>query len=262
MFEGLRNTMQCPVCLTIPRIVTDYGLFKQCVNGHLICFPCLNSLRNQHPGRIINCVICRGDYSQVRPLIAEQIVADLPHRCENELHGCTTLAMDNELRDHEAVCQFRWVACPECKENAIWIITEAIEHIEKHSPVKHFDKYYEGSWDVPFCENNGQWIHIEAYGRHFFPACRLWRDPEENEGDFWVNFLGSPREAKQFSFQYKVYYPGTDTANRDTCSYMGPVKILEEAWTHDVDFDVKMEYIDQFIVDKKLYFSVEIIKNY
>lgn len=59
--QTILTAIECPVCFnTIP------SPFTQCQNGHLLCLKCR--------ARSERCPICRGHYSVVRCLLAEQVI--------------------------------------------------------------------------------------------------------------------------------------------------------------------------------------------
>lgn len=194
-----------------------------------------------------------------RLLIAEQMVDQLdvmPHVCENKVRGCTTLSMKSELKPHEDECQFRKVLCPEylCTDaDRVFIATELLEHVANEHPdaKKHLGSYYEGSWDeldlyyIHLKERDYDWMHMEAFGRHFFPSFNHF---EGGGWNFEVTFFGSRQEAKKFSYRYKLYHP--DNTSQEHLLTVDNLNMYRN--------DEEMEEI---IVNDKLKFSVEIIQN-
>merc|ERR1719234_1484269 len=61
--EKLRKLVECPVCLTLPRI----GPVPCCANEHLVCSPCLEKLRGED---MMDCPTCREPFGEGKSLLA------------------------------------------------------------------------------------------------------------------------------------------------------------------------------------------------
>ena len=105
--EDLREELECPVCLVIPK----KGPIYQCEFGHTHCRTCHPALRA--------CPVCRGPIGNTRALKLEKVLAMLPTKCAFTEFGCLSKEqIPEEMILHEKECQFRLVKCfyKKCKE--------------------------------------------------------------------------------------------------------------------------------------------------
>ena len=120
--EDLREDLECPVCLAIPK----KGPIYQCQSGHIHCQGCHSGLRE--------CPICRGPIGNTRNLALEKIIAKLPSKCKFSEHGCLVEEkLPGEMMRHERICNFRLVKCisPGCEE------TITMPDLHDHYKLKH-----------------------------------------------------------------------------------------------------------------------------
>jgi len=96
MEEKLRDRLECPVCLQVPRS----GPFYECKNGHIVCKDCATN----------QCPLCKLGMGPRKSLVAETIIEIIPHYCKFD--GCGQKFSGDVLEGHEKVCPHRTVACP------------------------------------------------------------------------------------------------------------------------------------------------------
>merc|ERR1711972_802313 len=58
------------------------------------------------------CPLCRTAFSNVRPLAAEKLAAQLPTPCKNQQHGCRACLAWSDRQLHEAECEMAVGQCP------------------------------------------------------------------------------------------------------------------------------------------------------
>ena len=107
MEKELRGLIECPVCLMAPR---EKGPVPVCSNGHIICRPCRDRIRQEAGEEVAKCPSCMVDLGNASSLIASRLVEKVKHECENE--GCGELFNLPQLESHKKVCLFRKVLCP------------------------------------------------------------------------------------------------------------------------------------------------------
>ena len=119
MTDKLKEAMQCPVCLKVPR----EGPVYQCERGHCLCGTCRIQLTE--------CPICRMVLGQCRNLVVEQLLPEVPHVCKFSDDGCTFEKNIPELRCHEEDCPYRLVNCVKLKCDRQVSMAKMLEHIQK-----------------------------------------------------------------------------------------------------------------------------------
>ena len=110
----LQAKVECPVCFDVPKKAP----VPVCPNGHVVCTTCVREL----------CPTCRHRMGDGKSTIAVTIIENIPHTCENQLHGCPVTTSLSNLSSHQAVCPSRAVRCPNfsCAERVP--LTELAEH--------------------------------------------------------------------------------------------------------------------------------------
>ena len=96
MLEKLKDKMECPVCLDIPRS----GPVPVCPNGHVVCKTCKRDI----------CPTCRTRMGTATSLLASTVLRNIEHKCKFE--NCNEKSGLEDLKNHEAVCPHRTVHCP------------------------------------------------------------------------------------------------------------------------------------------------------
>ena len=126
--EDLREDLECPVCLLIPK----KGPIYQCESGHIHCQTCHSR------GGLRLCSICRGPLGNTRNLVLEKIIAKLPTKCKFTEYGCLEEEkLPEEMIRHEQICNFRGVRCffPRCNE--IVTMPDLYDHIKMKHDYAH-----------------------------------------------------------------------------------------------------------------------------
>merc|ERR1712059_165561 len=103
LVQHLRDKVECPVCLNVPKKVP----IPVCPNGHVVCSECVKE----------KCPTCRVKMEQGKSSLAVTVLENIDHECENE--GCKEKLSFGKLVSHGKSCSFRLVECPaiyECKE--------------------------------------------------------------------------------------------------------------------------------------------------
>ena len=131
--EELRDDLECPVCLQIPKSVPIY----QCEAGHIHCKKC-------HP-QLQDCPVCRGPIGNMRSLMTEKIIAKLPAKCSFTEYGCLAdEKIPEDMLLHEKECNFRLVKCLLCAEDV-----PVSDHFD-HCKLKHQSHHTSLDQHLPF----------------------------------------------------------------------------------------------------------------
>ena len=121
---SLKETLECPVCLMLPKQTPIY----QCDNGHIVCKTC--------HARLDTCPQCRKALGKNRNLFAENFLVSFMKPCLFELHGCPVKLLPDHGADHLVGCVYREISCffPNCQELV------SVKQIETHLDVAHRQK--------------------------------------------------------------------------------------------------------------------------
>ncbi|KAJ0962746.1 hypothetical protein J5N97_027868 [Dioscorea zingiberensis] len=77
----------------------------QCVDGHVVCSPCLLSLSGKCPD-------CSEPIGLIRCLALERVIESLQTRCINARYGCNTTLSYLHRDTHHKICNYRPCTCP------------------------------------------------------------------------------------------------------------------------------------------------------
>jgi len=124
LIELLKDQVECPVCLEVPRELP----VAICPNGHVVCKTCKRNL----------CPKCRAVMGNGKSLLAGTMIKNLEHKCKFD--GChAILAHGRRLLGHFKICEYREVVCP-CSGEVV-----ALKNLQSHlldspcAPIKVFN---------------------------------------------------------------------------------------------------------------------------
>ena len=197
--EELREDLECPVCLAIPKS----GPIYQCEEGHIHCKSC-------HP-ELQECPICRGPIGNIRALMTEKLIAKLPTKCAFAEYGCLEdEKLPEEMLLHEKDCNFRLLKCSSrgCNEDV---------------PVSDFAYHFKA-------KHNGtvtDFVHSINFSGHYSKPGKFKKGPYFNRSKkhtFAVTF----RRDKQGYVYFYVFIIGS-TADIQNEEYQCTMKITTGA---------------------------------
>jgi E3 ubiquitin-protein ligase SIAH1 len=205
MIDSLREIVECPVCMEVPR----NGPIHQCRNGHVVC--------NQCKQRLERCPACREPITG-RSLKTEQLLELVPSPCKFSQSGCKTELVPSLIRNHEIDCETKLMQCPR-----LYCLTKVLpqylaHHLhnsnERCKVINHKcvisstgDLHIDGSLNVPdstfTVEQSQSWVPgmIKNFGQTFFRESVRTRD---GKWMFWIYYLGPNNEAKNYFYTISI----------------------------------------------------------
>ena len=143
--------------------------------------------------------------------MAEKILEELPLKCSFAEYGCNVVLARLERLNHEKVCQFREVSCPEVNCGDFLPKLGFLDHLKEHSIVWKPNKtkfWLELTEDDFIAKPNGQaktWppSYIAVDDKNFFYTSVI-RDKKKGLWYFWVTLIGSAEEAKRCSSEIVI----------------------------------------------------------
>jgi len=212
--------VECPVCFEVPKEAP----INVCPNGHVVCNTCKRE----------RCPTCRVRMGPGTSIIALTVVENIPHTCEFQIHGCLVTCQLQELKLHQAQCQFRTVHCPNsrCPEK-IPLATLAEHTLRRcirsgtfhNSPINNNYHYV-----VPYTQteqfhrrNDSSWRPegICFNGCNFF--VKIVRHGKKGKWFFYVQMAGSEKDAGQYTATISVYNPTAGIDGRNSHRFIGEV---------------------------------------
>ena len=160
----------------------------------------------------------------------------MKYNCGNTKNGCQEVLAESALEDHESECIYRLVPCitgavyyaniKEC--NAEVTFQEVIQHYEDHEKVTlgelDLKIKHTISWDYELYLSDDDWyedpIKITLNNQTFLLA----KKTEDKIVYMWIYILGSPRDAKHFSFTLNFYGKNAEF------SFKGKVAAIDECF--------------------------------
>jgi len=117
VFDQLKDKVECPVCLEIPRS----GPVYVCPNGHAVCKNCKTG----------SCPSCRVAMGNGKSLLALTVIENIDHRCK--FVECEDFFPSDKLEDHEKICKHRIVSCPYDLCNEKVALSKLMDHLNRES---------------------------------------------------------------------------------------------------------------------------------
>eukprot|EP00092_Neocalanus_flemingeri_P029653 GFUD01032199.1.p1 GENE.GFUD01032199.1~~GFUD01032199.1.p1 ORF type:complete len:446 (+),score=104.74 GFUD01032199.1:53-1390(+) len=113
IFDKLKEKLECPVCMEIPR----GGPVYVCPNGHFVCKEC----------KSWSCPTCRVDMEDGKSLLAVMVIENIEHRCK--FVYCEEHFALDKIDGHEKICIHRTVSCPKdfCQEKIA--LSKLLDHL-------------------------------------------------------------------------------------------------------------------------------------
>ena len=194
------------------------------------------------------------------------MMASIVETCMYEIFGCQNLITTEGIVKHEETCEYKPVPmfCPFASCSIGLTKPNVPNHLETdHDPAYRFEmKYYEHETFKILYDMNKKWlwerpIPISAHGKTFYQLA--FYDSKFQLFYFWLYLLGDASDASDFRYQYNV--------PKETLSYFGPVKSLQERYENIVElgrgcFAISESFTHKLVSsDKYLELCLKIEKN-
>ena len=229
---------QCFKCQDVPRPgqMNRYSCLNE---GHFLCE---NDKAEECPcGSLVA--------KKPSPFVA-MLLNGMPWMCQNYKNGCREMIVHVEdLKNHEQKCTLRNICCPffDCQVEILF--KDVKGHLQKFHkndfkrvlkagrigqiPMDNFE--FDFDCEIGLCERS-----LDDHVFYEVVFCH------ENTFRFWFYLLGSPDEARNFSFSYSV-----KNKNGEKFMYTGPVHALDENFYEIVDsnslFKIEANVVDRFL---------------
>ena len=249
----MRNTLLCQVCKRHAR--PGERRWYRCLNLHQICQECEEEEK----------CLCGQPISLEYCKIIEQLlsVEGFKFNCNNTRDGCTEALVENALGEHESECIYRTVPClyeevggGQC---SMLMCHEVIQHYENEHNDEEFLPNINLSkidtWNMDELDLSGEDCYDDPYKCTFNNQTFLFAKRTVDKVIYqWVYILGSPTEAKNYSYTLKLI------GAKSEISFKGKVAAIDESFddlfesgkcfsilhkafmTHFLDEDNKYEY--------------------
>jgi len=163
----LKDLLECPVCLRVPRSTPIY----QCARGHVVCKDCKPNVNT--------CPICRDVLGNIRSLVSEKVLEKLPTPCKYSDSGCEVELMRSELPSHEKECQYRSVNCVDLACQQSVSLCKLLNHIDNDHETEDFVRVEGGEYSSHFIVNEEDfnkdimWISDQLHfdQKYFYREC-------------------------------------------------------------------------------------------
>ena len=205
----MRTNIVCQICENGPR--PGMTIWYRCSKLHPICFDCRCLGKRCSCGELVlkeHCKIIE-DLLNIKGLKFQV-------SCKNKKNGCQDTFIESALEEHECGCIYREVPCPytamtsdaHCKTKVL--AQNVVQHFEDtHLEISSF--IYEKNERRFFkfgnngCQGKSGYYNpphkFEIEGRSFILAGKI----KDKIHYRWVYIIGSPDEAKHFSFVFKLF---------------------------------------------------------
>ena len=241
----IRNKLVCHVCKGHAR--PGEKRWYRCLNLHHICQECKGKEEKCSCGQPISLEYCK----IIEDLLS---VEGLKFNCNNTKNGCKEALVENALEQHESECIYRLVPCP---YDAMWEDgcgeRIAFQKVIQHFEYEHLNESNEVLEVLPRIDlskiQTGNLNELGLSGNDCYDdpyKCTLNNQTFLFGGKTtdkivyqWVYILGSPDEAKNFSYTFKLI--GRKSEN----SFKGKVASIDE------DFDTLFESGKCFAIPHK-----------
>lgn len=163
----LKDLLECPVCLRVPRTTPIF----QCARGHVVCGECKPN--------VTTCPQCREPLGNIRSLVSEKVLEKLPASCKYADHGCQVELMRGVLAAHERHCQCRVVNCVDLACQQKVPLSGLLSHLDSDHETEDFVRVEGGVYSSHFIVNEEDftkdimWISDQLHfdSKYFYREC-------------------------------------------------------------------------------------------
>ena len=223
----IRNELVCQICKGHARPGKKH--WYRCWDLHPICQDCKFKLKNKKCscGSRISKEFCR---------MTEKLlnVVGMKYNCVNTKNGCQEVHDENALEDHESECIYRVVPClrnsydMKCECDGKVPFQEVIQHYEAKQDLtlvsRDLKVKYTDDWHDEFSLSDEDGFQFPEKFTSNNRTFLLLGKTEYKVVYRWVSILGSPNEAKHFSYTLKLFGPKT------TITFEGSVAAIDESF--------------------------------
>lgn len=188
--EELKDVLECPVCLRVPRAPPIF----QCARGHVVCGECRPN--------VTTCPQCRDVMGNIRSLVSEKMLEKIPTSCKFNDHGCQVELMRSHLSEHEKNCGYREINCVDLACQQKIAMSKLLTHLENDHETEDFVRVEGPEYRSHFIVNEDDftkdimWISDQLHydDRYFYRECC-----RSNDGLWyiWVYLLGVNSEVNK-----------------------------------------------------------------
>ena len=209
----LRGQIVCHICETPAR--PGKTRWYRCHNLHQICQECkeTNGKEKCSCNQPILIVHCEWTEKFLKKIKGSKL------SCKNTKNGCKEVFHENNLEEHESECRYRVVPCMHSKTGceAKLTLQNVIQHYEKEHLKDGLQSIENNLKRVSSQITN---VKMDLNGRLFILKGHIF-----NGITFaWVHILGSPKEAKHFTYTLKLF------GSKSTIMYVGKVAAIDESF--------------------------------
>ena len=252
----LCEQLKCRICESGPK--AGKSEWYQCLSHHHICQDCKTKDLSKCPcGRFIS--------AEHSPIMEEMLKLETTRfKCKNTKIGCREFLGKEAMIFHEAECIYRFVKCPKILcESQEMPFHELFSHITKE---KHEQTFEFKNGKIQVDELTEEQF---AHGGFSSPLCKLLFDEHifyvmdwSISGTYyhWVHFVGSPHEAKNYSYTSEFF--GNDSFRSHVyTSKVIPIDETADSIKKKIDcFVMPFEFMKNHFIDenRKYKFCVKI----
>ncbi len=200
--EPFKTLLKCTSCRK-----ALYPPIVQCLAGHMVCRKCANDASD--------CADCGAKVVRVPARFAEAVAETFEVECAFRDLGCDRVLVFKQRAEHEEICPFKRVQCPEFDCD----VEKPMDEILKHFRIEH-QRHFVNARGASFhgdirCDDGDikterKWaptmLKLESV-QYFF--LEILRTPA-GAWHMWLWYLGEPHEADAFSCSIAIRSKRTD----------------------------------------------------
>lgn len=165
--EELKDLLECPVCLRVPRASPIF----QCARGHVVCCDCRPN--------VSTCPQCRDPLGNIRSLVSEKMLEKLPCVCKFGDNGCQVELLRSQLPQHERSCTYRLINCVDLACQQRVAVSKLLAHLDTDHETEDFVRVEGGEYNSHFIVNEEDftksimWISDQLHydEKYFYREC-------------------------------------------------------------------------------------------
>ena len=194
----LRDKVECPVCLSVPREAPIYV----CSNGHVVCPKCVGA----------KCPTCR-DKMAKRESSTSTLAVTVVHNIDHQCNYCGLYFHLESLAQHKRECSHRQVKCPSFNCDTMISLSSVKDHVVNIHVAKIFENMpciIDYKWDaasIPVdreCSFQLKGISFEDQDKFLFLKIILRPLQGRHRWVFYIHMAGNTKETSNFAITMEL----------------------------------------------------------
>ena len=215
----LHEELKCFICQN--GVIAGKHHWYKCLQGHMLCQDCREVTLKGKNECSCNKPFVEGGHCKMTESLLN--LDKMQFKCENLPRGCQEKLEKESMIFHQTECIYRRVKCPRKKCESQVPFHELLEHMKQKCMLRTVVKMHFRE-KLAFFTSNDYPVIIEIESKTFLSCVAFSQGSPVPLLHHWIYLVGSPQEAKHFSYTFEYQNEKQTTKN----TFVGQVISIDE----------------------------------